>query len=1034
MNNIKHSASRPWTLSRLALAIGVASTAAPLLAQAQADVDPRESQMLEEILITGSRLTTPTGMNTPTPVAVLNAEDYELAGTQNIEQLLLDSPQFAGNQLEGPNANTVQAGQPIGVSTLNLRNFGASRNLVLVNGRRFAITGPGMTTDINTIPAALIERTEVVTGGSSAVYGSDAITGVVNFIMKEDFEGVALDVQSSWDMPTKTPTYNIDLTFGTNFDEDRGNITASLGYMDRNGFTTNERGGFVAQTLSDACVTLDSYSPDSPGTTLTVPSGETCNSAGGRMGFTTGGSGDVPNGRIGNLPLYGSAQSDPEFDLALANLGLQDMGSLGAIFDTEGNSLRPFISPDDRYDFANNAYIVTPQERWMANVFGKYDFTDSMTGYSEIHYSSNQTKVQIIPTNVGGNFLVDTDNPYLSGEMQNLLQLLDEREIGTTTIQQGSLSLSTEPNDGLAVMNYGRRFSDLPTRQADADHQVFRTVLGLRGDLGDVSDSVLRDLSYDVYYSFASTTEVDVQIGSVSRSRVQNAMLSQNGEAPLLNMFGNGNMSEAAIEQILIGAVSKIEAEQKVAVASLTGIAFDLPAGPVAFAIGAEWRDSSASYIPDSFLASGDVSGWNSARATSGRQSVQEVFGEVRLPVLAGITGAERLDITGAFRYSDYDVGSEEGVWTYSGGLEWAPVADLSLRTQFQHAIRAPNIGELFGGQGSDGPTATDPCGPNQPADQQTQAVRDVCVATGVPESAVFSTSVQPSPFLRQIRGGNPDLNPEESDTTTIGIVYQPSQVDGLALSIDYFNIKLDDAIAPLGGGGLQNVLDLCYNTLQDPDSVFCGAVNRDPNTGEITGPRYVYTTNANIGGIETSGVDLQANYSFDTDWGLFAGGSTWNVSTSWTYTDEFVVTPVQDLPNLKNDCLGAWGGTCGQPVPEWKSSTRLTAITGPMTLSLRARYMSDLITDRIAIPQSRGDEAPSADSFTKPTIGSYVYFDLTGQYAFSEDTEVTLGVRNIMDKEAPIVGSLEQGGRNTIPATYDMQGRVVFVKLSTKF
>src|SRR5690606_1990671 len=158
------------------------------------------------------------------------------------------------------------------------------------------------------------------------------------------------------------------------------------------------------------------------------------------------------------------------------------------------------------------------------------------------------------------------------------------------------------------------------------------------------------------------------------------------------------------------------------------------------------------------------------------------------------------------------------------------------------------------------------------------------------------------------------------------------------------------------------------------------------------------------------------------------------NLSTSWTYTDEFTVTPVQDLPDLKNDCLGAWGGTCGQPIPEWKSSTRVTAITGPVTLSLRARYMSDLITDRIAIPQSRGENAPSADSFTKPTIGSYVYFDLTGQYAFSEDTEVTLGVRNIMDKEAPVVGSLEQGGRNTIPATYDMQGRVVFISLSTHF
>ena len=1040
MSKVTLKKNRRGVLSSLSVAVGIALAAPTAIAQemassqqdapAQQDEDTRD---IEFISVTGSRLA-PRGMDSPTPVAVIGEEEFDLSGTQNVEQLLLDTPQFSGNQLEGAKANTVQAGQPVGVSTLNMRNFGANRNLVLVNGRRFAITGPGMTTDINTIPAALIKRTEVVTGGSSAVYGSDAIAGVVNFVMKDDFEGIEMEAQGTWDEPTTTPTYNVDITFGGNFDNDTGNIVASVGYLNRGGFTAAERGGFAASSLSDGCVTADSFRSNGPGTPLSVPSGETCQSAGGRLGFVTGGSSVVPNGRIGNLPLIGSEQSSPQLDAAMLAAGLQGMTSLGATFDEQGNNVRPFVSPQDRFDLNPMSYVVTPQERWMTNVFGNYEFNDDTFGYMEAHFSGNDANVQIGPSNINGNFLFDIDNPYLSPEMQNILSLLDARETGTTTINVGSASYTTTANDGLAVLNYGRRFNDLPTRQADADHQVFRTLFGVRGFLEPIGGNFLYDLSYDVYYSIAKTKEVDVQTGSVSISRIQNLLLSRNGQAPLLNLFGNGNISEASANEFGISAVSKIEAQQEVAVASLTGVAFDLPAGPVDFALGLEWRDASASYVPDSFLSSGDVSGWNSARATSGSQTVEEVFGELRVPILVDQPGIESLVLNGAFRYSDYDVGSDDSVWTYSSGVEWAVNSDLSFRGQFQHAIRAPNIGELFGGQGSDGPVAIDPCGSSQPEDGRTQAVRDVCVATGVPDNLVFTDSVQPSPFVTQIRGGNPDLNPEESDTTTLGVIYQPGQIEGLAIALDYFNIELDDAIAPLGGGGLQNVLDLCYSTLQNANSVYCQAINRDPVTGQVAAPTYVFTANANIGGIETSGIDIQANYGFDSDFGLWGNGSTWSISTAWTYTDEFTITPIQELPDLKNECVGAWGGTCGQPLPEWKGTTRVTWKTGDATLSLRARYLGEITTDRIVVPEARGESAPPADSFTKAKIDAYIYLDLTAGYLLTDDTEVTAGIRNLLDKEPPVVGSLQLGGANTIPATYDVQGRVMFAGIKTRF
>ena len=993
---------------------------APMQSFAQEEPPLEEESTLETVTVTGSRLAN-RGFEAPTPVNVIGREEYTLSGTESPENLLLYTPQFGGNQLEGPTANTAQAGQPLGTSTLNLRNFGATRNLVLVNGRRFTISGPALTTDINTIPAALIEQTEVVTGGSSAVYGSDAITGVVNFIMRDDFEGVELNAQVSADEHTSSPTYTYDLTFGGNLDNGRGNVVASLGYQDRTAIGIKERGGWAYPSRDSGCVTADSYSETQRGVPLSVPSGLSCVEAGGRMGWIQGGSSAVPNGRIGNLPTFGSG--DAEWDAALVAAGLQDMTSLGAIFDDAGMSVRPFSDPADRFDFGDTSYLVTPQKRWMGNVFGHYDINDKMTGYMELHYSNNVSEMQIAPTNITGNLLVDVDNPYVSEDVRNLFRLLDERETGTTTVTQGLATMTTTPNDGIAVINYNRRFSDLPPRNAQGDHSTFRTAVGVRGDLGDFSDSMFREMSYDVYYTYARTSESQLQIGSVSKSAVLQNLLSVNGADHVLNLFGQ-NISEAGADAILISSNSKIVAEQEGMAAAITGVAFDMPAGPVDFALGTEWRSSESSYVPDRFLSSGDVSGWNSANPTSGSSSVAEVFGEIRAPIVADAPGFERLSVNGAFRYSDYDLEGVGGVWTYSTGAEWAPTTDLTLRGQFQHAIRAPNVGELFGGRGSDGPIAQDPCSSMQPVDQQTAAVRDICIATGVPAGSVFDVTVQPSPFVQQIRGGNPDLDTEKSDTTTLGLVYQPSWIDGLGISVDYFSIELEDAIATLGGGGVQNVLDLCYNVLQDASSVYCQAINRDPTTGEISGPDYVLTTYANIGGLKTSGVDFEAQYSFQTDWGLF-GPSDWRFGTNWTYTDEFTITPIQELPDITNECVGAWGGTCGQPIPELKGVTRLTWNTGPATMSLAARYIGEVTTDRIIVPQRKGESHPDYADISNPTIDRTVYFDLSGSYQLLEGTRLTAGVRNLMDED-PEIGAPVQ--------TYDPLGRSFFLSVNTKF
>ncbi|NVM76703.1 outer membrane receptor protein involved in Fe transport [Duganella sp. SG902] len=1009
----------------LLLAAGIAGAA-----HAQEDAAPQSNAEENKVVITGSRLVN-RGFLAPTPVNVVDATELKVSGTQNLENLLNDTPQFTANQLNSPTANTVQAGQPSGTSTLNLRNLGPTRNLVLVNGRRFAITGPDFTTDINTIPTALVKRIETVTGGSSAVYGSDAISGVVNFILRDNFEGAEINVQGNWDQPTRTPTKSIDLTVGGNFNNNKGNAVLSVNFQDRQGMTRGDLGGYSLPSLGDGCVTAASWSATGPGTPLSVPSGQTCLSAGGRPGLVYSGSSTVPTGRIGNLPLYGSSSSNAALDAAMAAAGLRNMTSLGAIFDPTGKVVRPYTTAD-AFDLGPQSYVVTPQKRWVANAFAHYNFNEYATGYTEVHFSNNTANVQIAPAGAGANFLVNTNNPYLSAPMQEVLRQLDLKESGTSRITNGSQTLTTTPGDGLAILNLNRRLTDVGNRFAATDHSTFRIALGLKGKLNDVSENYLTDLKYDMYYTNSRTTESQFQSGSISLSRYQNAILSQGGAAPVLNPFGQ-NITAAAASAVSIASNSSITAEQQGLAANLTGRLLELPSGPVDFSTGVERRHAFSRYSPDAYLSSGDVSGWNAARATSGESTVKEIFGEARVPLLSDKPFAKNLSLSGAFRRSDYDVESVGTVWTNSVGTEWTPVDSLTFRAQKQKSIRAPNVGELFGGQGTNGPTATDPCSSRQPAAQQTAAVRALCVATGVPANLVFDQSVQPTNFITQIVGGNPNLKAETSHTTTVGAVFAPKSVQGLQLSLDYYKITLDDAISTLGGGGIQSVLNLCYNTIQNANSVYCKAINRDPLTGQIAAPSYVMTTAANIGGIKTQGYDLAGHYGFRSSWGLMGADTRWNIDTNWTYVKELTFTPIQDLPNITNQCVGSFGQTCGQPVPKWKGTARLTMNSGKLMLSARARYIGSVTVDTYVLPSTSGGSAPALDTLTNPKIKAYTYLDLTAGYDFTKSVSLTAGIRNVLDKEPPVLGSSQLPANNTIAATYDPLGRNLFFSLNVK-
>ncbi|MEJ1969151.1 MAG: TonB-dependent receptor [Rhizomicrobium sp.] len=1010
-----------WLCSTLLAVAGLAFCGAPAA----------YAETPETVLVTGSRLAQ-TGFEASTPVTVIGAEEIKFTGTLDIDTLLNSSPQFVGATNGGSTANTVQPNGGSGGTFVNLRGLGPVRNLVLVNGRRFTINGTNLTTDLNTIPTALIERTEIVTGGSSAVYGSDAISGVINFVMKQNFTGARADAHVDFDSDTTTPTYSLDLTLGSNFDHDRGNVAVSMSYLNREPITRAEL-PYAAANVSDGCVTMASFSKTFPGT----PNGASaanCATSGGIMGLVSGGSTSVPNSDMVPLIRPGTPQSNPALNAAYAAAGLSGIGSDGFIWDDAGTTPRPFARPGDLYNLTLLNYMQIPQERWMVNTFAHYDILPEVTAYAEFHFSDNLVTMQLTPSNIGGaTILFNTNNPYLSPAMQALFTQLDLAEpAGGITSVEGAQTYHTTPGDGLAAINTSTRYTELGNRINTSDRSALRFAGGFRGQLGSVSQDFLSDLAYDIYYTYARTNETDHNIGGVSRSRLQNAVLSVGGAPPVCDVFGQ-TMSAACVAAVSISSIYQTKAELAGAQASLTGTAFKLPAGPVEFALGGEWRFTSASFDPDFFLNSGDVAGFNGSSPTKGNETVKEAFGELRVPVLADLPLVRKFTVNGAFRYSDYDLSGVGGVWTYSGGGDWKVVDDLGFRGQYQHAIRAPNVGELFGGTVLNFNTAVDPCSSGQPVAQQTAAVRAICVAQGVPAANVFTGIVQPNPLIGNVTGGNPTLAAEASDTITLGAVITPTMFSGFAASIDYYSIDVKGAIAPLSGG-LAGVLNQCYTVVQDASSVYCQSIHRDPTTGQISAPNYVTVGNANLGAIKTEGVDIGAQYAFGIDWGLLTAATDMAISTNWTYQFEAVTTPDATKPNVKNDCIGGFGATCGEPDPRLKGSTRFTWTDGPLALSLRYRFIGSVTDDRYLLPLRNGGAVQALNTLTHPVISDYHYFDLSASYDVTDNLELSGGINNLFDIDPPVLANgASTGYGNTFPSTYDAFGQTFFINLTAK-
>jgi outer membrane receptor protein involved in Fe transport len=937
-----------------------------------------QDQEIEQIVVTGSRIARP-GVEEASPIAVVGAQEIALQGTQNIENILNTLPQVVATTTSASN------NPGGGVATVNLRNLGEQRTLVLVDGKRYLSYDVNQIVDLNTVPAPLIERIDVVTGGRSAVYGSDAIAGVVNFVMKRNFEGVEFNTNYGTGERGDADTYGMDVTVGGNFADDRGNAVLHASYFNRSPLFADSR-SFTRVALTDGIAI------GAPGTLF------------------PGGSSSIPG-------LRGS------------------FGSLGNIKFAPDGSFSPYSAATDSYNFAPSNYLQVPQERYL--VYGKADFevNDHFKPYVEGQFINNRVDSSLAPTPIGnttpgvssrGGLQVHVYSPFLSASSQAALQGLDTDGNGYVT-PSGS---------------WGRRMSEMGNRENLDDRNAYRVLVGAEGD-------VVADWTYDLSYMFARTKNSNGQNGNIAISRFLagtrtafddgdgnisvtpwNLPGLPNGGAGTLvcsdagaraagcvpiNIFGAGNVSGEAVDYMKIGTINGETAETM-----MTSLIFtnpnvvDLWAGPLGLAFGAEYREEYGQNQTDEFLAGGDVAGFNPSDPTEGDYNVTDFLLELTLPLLKDVPGAEMLEFNGAYRYSDYST-SVGAVDTYSAGLQWAPVRGLTVRGQYQRAIRAPSVAELFLGQTVSFDGAIDPC---QDSDAALPGeLRDRCIANGVPASVVGTDYSTGGTSFPATQGGNPDLIEETADTYTVGVVLQPSFLPNFVATVDYYNIKIDDVITT--GVGVQNLVDACFTY---GVTALCNNITRTSD-GEFES---FVDTNVNAATLETEGVDVDLGYDIDIGAGLFGSdGSNLGFRLFGTYVISNDYSPIDGLPII-NECAGAFGRNCGAPDPEWRHSFRTTWSTGPMDLSLMWRYMTSVEDDDDIVLYGR--EKFDAKS----------YFDATFGWEFLEGLQFNFGVDNLFNEKPQLGASVQQFGNmeqsNTYPTVYDVIGRYYWATLKVKF
>ena len=946
---------------------------------------PAFAQTAERVEITGSRIKS-LQTDSASPVLSLGAESIKVEGVRSVEQLLNNLPQvFAGYGAQVSNGST-------GTATVDLRGLGSSRTLVLVNGRRVPAGSPRfLSPDLNQIPVPLIKRVEVLTGGASAIYGSDALAGVVNFIMNDRFEGIQVEVNHSFynhqqkgdtDYALNASGFKIpggktsdgkvsdvSLTIGGNFAGNKGNATVFVGYKREDALLQSER----------------DFSACSLGT-----NGDT---------FSCTGSGTSFPGRFRGIGLSAATRD-------------WTIGSNG--------TPRPFNTATDLYNFGPTNYFQRPSNRYTTAAYARYDINDMARAYLEASFHDDSTVAQIAPSGLFGvRSDISASNPLLTPAWIAALQI---PAVGTRTIQ------------------FNRRNVEGGGRQDDIRHTSFRIVTGVKGDIGP--------WTYDAYVQSGKVAYQETYKNDFSIIRGQRALdvivdpstglaacrSFVNGTDPNCvpyNLWRAGGVTQAAREYLSTPGFQKGFTSQRIVGATgsvdLGAYGAKLPTASsgLGLAFGFEDRKEGMDLSTDAAFTTGDLAGQGGPTiGVNGAYGVKDFFAELRVPLIDKKPFVELLDLTASYRKSDYSTGTSAD--SYGAGLQYAPVSQIKLRGSVQRAVRSANIIELFSAQ-SLGlfNLSKDPCAGSLtgPVGQRPTATLVQCQRTGV-TAGQYGTGIiddNPAGQYNAIFGGNPRLRPEQADTFTIGLVLQP--LKGLTVTADYFDIKVKDQISALDPGvSLRQCLDTASPT-------FCGNIQRDSD-GSLwnTNNGFIRATNFNIGKLSTKGFDLGADYQMK-----LTGLGQLDFSFLGTALSKLETVPIAGLAD-KYDCAGYFGSTCGTPSPKWRHKLR-TTWTSPFDLgvSLTWRFFGGT-TNELNSPDSLlGSNGPSDAVNAKFKAASY--FDLATSYNIGKNVTLRLAINNLLDKDPPLSDSgAPFGNGNTYPVVYDSLGRRFSFNVTAKF
>ena len=974
---------------------GSALIASPAFAQ----VEPQTEETVAEtavpgdddaIIITGTLIQNPNLVAT-SPVNSVGEEEIELQQANVAEELLRELPGAV------PSIGSAVNNGNGGASFVNLRGLGSNRNVVLLDGVRIVPAELLGRVDLNNIPLALIQRVDVLTGGASTTYGADAISGVVNFITRRDFAGLDVNLSNQITQQGDGHTFRADVTMGANFDDGRGNATLSVGYQEADP---------VYQGARDQSL-------------FTISS-------------TTGGAG-------------GSGTTAPS-RFFIPGTGFRQVTASGTAFEPTAAFTAFNFNPF-------NVYQV-PFERF--NIYGtaNYEVSDALEIYTRGLFSKNTVDTIIAPSGAFGiSVTVPINNPFLTAAQRTAFcNSITLTAAECTAAANGNLrpgdAAYREVDSALA-----RRAVEVGPRISSYTTQIFDYRLGARGG---ITDSV----NWDLFGSYGESDNLQSIGGYTLNSRVVQSLLAggtaanpvcfdeSNGCVPV-NWFGttgNATFTQDAIDFLSDTSTVATKVSLAQARGTINGdVGWVSPFGtdPIGFAIGGEYRAYSASQVSDTLAQGGDLGGAGGASPNiDGGFDVYEAFGELIVPLIQDRPFFNELTIEAGIRYSSYniDAAGADGfnTTTWKVGGSWEPFDGLRFRGNYAHAVRAPNIAELFSPVNTVLTNLTDdPCASINDSGVRFRApptgeLRAICLAQGATTANVDQIPLPIAGQAQVTGGGNLNLSPETSNSWTVGAVFNPDFVPGLTLSLDYYHIKVTGAItAPTP----DDVLDICFgqNPLTPPAGASqtegCTGIRRNPFTGGLSGDPAdtpgLPSTLSNLGVLETSGVDFIANYSRD----LGFAGLDLGLVLNWTDESKFQAVPT----GVNRDCIGFYSANCLQPNPEWMWSQRTTLTFGDVDVSLLWRHISGVdyepgLTPLFSGTLGAGTGPVAGRSVDFNTIPAYDYFDLTTRVAVSDELTITLSVQNLFDEEPPIVGgeagSTTFNSGNTFPSTYDALGR----------